>query len=239
MKDILNSFKLVKYSLQFKTSLVAGLIFFFVGLLFELTGSQMSNLTGLYLGVGATFLANLFLLTQVPGITRASRLSYITCTKASAIALFIYSMIAFTLFVTIRLNISMPRILQNKDIPYFMQAESMYMDILKSALFLAILMIYTAISFRRYIASLVLIIIGLLVYLYINRIRPVAEFEVSLCRNMQAFAGDRFVSMLLAISYALLLVGVIAFWLINKMLFKYEIEPIVYRNAMKRAYANR
>ena len=239
MKDIINSFKLVKYSIQFKGSLAAGIIFFVVGILFELTGSQMSSLTGLYLGVAATFVVNLFLLSQVPGIARASRLSYITATQASSIALFIYSMVAFTLFVTIRLNLSIPRLMKNDEKPYYMQNESMYMDIMKTAFFLALLMIYTAISFRRYIVSLVLIFIGLLVYMYINRLRPVAEFEVSLCREMQAFAGDRFIPLLLLISYALILLGVILFWLVNKMLFKYEIEPIVYRNAMKRAYADR
>ena len=240
MKELTKCFKLAKYSLQFKTSLLSAILFFIAAILFEVVGSLMNLLAGFYFGLSGIFIASIFMLAEVSGMVRSSSICKKTVTTAAGISLLIYYIPAFALFVIMRLTLTIPHVIAGTELlkPYT-RIESYYMDILKTAVFMAVMMIYAAVSFRRYILSFALMLVFLLPYLYCSRITPVADFEFRLCRNMQAFAGNMFVPFLIAICYVIILAGVAAFMLISRLLHKYEIEPIVYRNAIRRAYSQR
>ncbi|MBP5184846.1 MAG: hypothetical protein J6113_07040 [Lachnospiraceae bacterium] len=248
MSDMKKSFKLVKYSLNFRGALIAAIAFFLVGTVFEITGdgSSLNAITSLYYGMPGAVIVNMFLFTQVPGMVRASRLSYYASTKAASLATLVCSLAVFTVLVVLRLSIAIPvaqhRVDEMWELGRFkLLPERLYFDLIKSAFIISFLIVYTSVAFRRFwisICIMVAVIMGV-AFLGMVRVGFVENFELSVINGLKSFAGNMFVPLLLAISYAILLLGIAVFRLINTALFKYEIEEISYKNALKSAYSAR
>ena len=224
MKQFIKSLKLLKYGLQFKTMIILTIVFFALGIIFEVTsyGGDMGILSGLYMVLAGVYIYQLMLTPSVSKLVQTSSFRRKMQTIYPMILTELTSLFSFTVFVIIRVA----RI-EARGGRYFDEGTLVSSKgILITAVLAAILIIYDGICFKYYIASFAVMFVALIIiaFRYAAGLSTVFDFADSLSY-----------AQLIGLSYGLLLVGGLICWLISIFAYRKPIDNLSVRTAIRQA----
>lgn len=227
INDIKLGFKVMKYGFQYKTILWLGLVFFGLGVVFELFIND-SVLGGLYLMLCSSYAFQLVITPTVSKMVCSSFAKKKLQTSIPCIFTAIMGIIAYTLYFAAKF-IRMYVLVPERAVGENYQAECI-MAI--TVIFLAIVMpIYNAVAYKKFVLGLVVMLVCLLPFVFLSS-------SGALSRMVFAFAGNSTNLSLVPImllGYAAVIVGAFISYFFTLMLYKFEMDPKTYRSAMAKA----
>ena len=229
MKDIIKGFKLFRYGLQAKMIIILAIIFFVLGILFEFTdfsGSNLFSLSALYLSLTGMYIYQLVFTTTVSKLTQSSPLKKKLQTSIPAIITLSSSLFVRTVYVVIRCLRMTPEFLEENGFTWI----DAYSTILFMGIFIFVFLVYCSFSYKSFVFSLILLIGIFALYIAVYDTQfSIANFCAKLLIN------DSNPILLIAVTYALVLLGGLLCYVISSLFYKKEISDISIRYAMRQA----
>jgi len=219
--------KLIKYSLQFKFMCGFTIFFLVFGIVFELTDFKLEawSLGGLYLALAGMYIFQMIFTVSFSQMVQTSYYKKKLQTSLPILSSTILSLIFFTVFWIIRIARTTPERLEENHQTY----AGSYTAILMSAVSISIFMIYMGFSYKKYILSIILLMVLFIVFAFFMHtndfLRNVTEHLIS---------GSN-PTLLLAVSYSIILVSAFIGYGVNCLLYKTSISEAALRYSLKMA----
>ena len=230
MKDINLYFKIIRYGLQFKLMCILSLVFFALGIMFEVMGSTSNSTLGaLYISLSGLYTFQLVFSPSVAKIVQVSPYKKKIQTVGSTLISLIFCLTAFTVLVIIRVLRADPTFLAESGSTY----AKHYSVLIYAAIIISFLLLYMAFSFKMYIAALIICICTVLVFMLFSMNEHFMFYENVASSLMN---GDN-PALVIAFSYGIILVGGLLCYIFSTLLYKREISGLAIRNALRQAQA--
>ncbi len=226
----------MKYGLQFKMMIGFTIVFFALGVFFELSGFYNSTnlgLSGMYLALSGMYVYQLVLTTAVSKFVKSSPMKYKILTSGPVIISYICLLFTFTVFILLRVLYTINYKGAN-DTPE--QNALMFMGIPMAAALVFVIFVYFGFCYRQYILSTVVMALIVMPGILCGMFKPVENWEISMYNSLVNGFGTVTAHIILyVISYGLITLGAVLCDVINRLTYKTELSEIAYRNAMRQA----
>lgn len=226
INDLKLGFKLFKYGIQSKSLIALFFVFTGLGIVMECFATQsMDNMGGLYMVLCPIYFAQLLVTSTVSLYISSSPYKFKLQTTIPVTYNFLFMTATFGLFITIRfLRIYL----------FSEPSEELIKHALCGIIFVAflvfVLQVYSVIAYRSFILSL-------FVFLPAFFVTFVGQGFISKRLEKYAFFGKLYnlnaVSTVL-IAVAFLVLGYVASYFLSQALYKYDLDPRTYKQALAR-----
>lgn len=228
-KDFLKTLKMLKFSINFKNLVACAVIFFGIGIVFELflNTNTLSALSGIYMSLGGAYLYQMVVTPTVSTLVSSSPYKRRFQTIIPSFIQFITNLFTFTCFLLIRLfNIyKLQNSAESIEAEVFnTQYSNLVTGILVTAAVFLILGCYSALGNKKMIFSLICIFIFLypLLFLMINNNANLSFLRLSL-------------PVTIAISYGILILTFAVIYFLSLLLYRIPLDPASYKTALARS----
>jgi len=223
INDLKLGFKVIPYGLNFKGSIVSYILFFILGLVMEITSPDM-GLGVLYVAIGSLLVVQLInsitCSTMVQTSPYKKRLqTVIPCILGGGYLLVTHTLVLGAKWIGFQANFI------DLEEAYAME-EAYANSVIMSSVMLILVVVYMAAALKRFWVSTVIFIvvfIGLFSTSTVSRI---------LGDNAIWFTMEPPVA--IALSYAMVLIGVICMYVISRILYKKDFSKVTFETALKR-----
>ena len=230
MKTLVNYFKIMKYALQAKMIFILSIVFFVLGILFELMDFSDHNssysLACLYLALTAMYFYQLVFSTTVSKLVQSSPMKKKLQTVGPVVVTLITILFTFTVYVVIRLIRITPEFLERNDTTY----TNTYSTIIFMAAWFFLFSLYMSISYKSYIFSIVLIAASVAALLFFGSTTDIFR---TLTEKLLIDGSNPV--LLIVVSVAIILIGSLIGYVISLLLYKKPISDMAVRYALRQA----
>lgn len=230
MKDLVKYFKMMKYALQAKMIFILAIIFFVLGILFELTDfsnhSSSYSLASLYLALTAMYFYQLVFSTTVSKLVQSSPMKKKLQTVGPTAVTLITSLFTFTVYVVIRLIRITPQFLEDNSTTY----ANTYSTILFMAVWYFLFSAYMSISYKSYIISIVIVAVSVIAILVFG---STTDIFINITDKLLIDGSNPV--LLIAVSLGIILIGSLVGYIISLLLYKKPISDMAVRYALRQA----
>ncbi len=236
MKNMIKYIKLLKYGLQLRTMVILAVIFFALGIVYELidfNGTGIIPFSGLYLAISGMYIYQVVITASVSSLVQTSFVKRKLQTSVPVLFTTFCLLITYTIFVILRLNLAAGRTLDadpSADLTIF------YVQIFSSAVLICLILLYFAFSFRFYVVSTIVLFIVLFPTLILF-----ARSDWSIAASVIDFVGSIIENFshgtVIALSYAIILLGSALCYFVNVAFYRRPLSNIAYRTALRQAQA--
>ena len=234
MKDIIKYFKLLKYGLQIKAMVILAVIFFGLGIVYELVnfnGEGLIPFSGLYLAISGMYIYQVVITASVSCLVQTSSVKKNLQCSAPVLFTTVCILFTYTVFVILRLNFAKNRALAADPAA---DTTVFYLHLLSTAALIALILLYFAFSYRYYVISTVALCFVLVPTLVLF-MRMDWSFTVAV-KDFVSIIIDRFGhGAVIGISYILILAGAGLCYLANLAMYRKPLSHIAYRAALRQA----
>lgn len=208
--------KLMKHGLQFKSSMLCVLAFIVIGIVFEMSDSNMP-FGGFYMMIGGVFIYQLVQSVTCAGLVQTSPQKKRLQTTASAMCAFVGTMIANTISIIVKLLVAHLN---------HTQSSSLAANIIFTSGYTVILMVYLGASMKAFLPSsgLFFVLLFGMGFFY--------GFLASRSSNLELNLS---VGAAIAISYLAVIVGSALMYVVSLALYKKDFSKMTFESSLKRA----
>lgn len=227
MKDLIRCIKLMRYALQLKMILILTVLFFILGIAFEMTdfGTPGTiSIGALYLALCGMYFYQLVFTPTVSKMIQTSPLKKKLQTSGPIIVSFSASMIFLTIYIIIRCIRITPDFLVENNLT----SAKAYSAILFAGFCSCIFLIYLSFSYKSFIFSLVLVFGSLAVLLYFGGTDMIQDISTKL------LVGESPVLIIIT-SYGLTIAGSVIGYFLSLLFYKNDISELAVRYALRQA----
>lgn len=224
IKDVKLTLKLIKYSPQYKTMKGFIILFAICGILFELFSDQNGGLGGLYIMMTPLYVAQLITFNEISSYYKSAPGTKSRATRGIAVINTIFSLLMMTIFVLLRIlrtKLSFGALGKSQEMNFNENLSIIIVIALGSVL----LDVYNVFIYKKYVATLIIflvIFIPLTVCGYGLFDKPWIGVNLNLS-----------LPFVLCVSYALILLGGVVFFLLTCLTYKLPLDKHSYRNIMR------
>jgi len=234
MKSLSKYIKMLKFGLQIKTMTILSLVFFALGIVYELidfNSNGMIPFSGLYMGIAGTYIYSVAITPTVSSLVQTSGLNRKLQTYVPVLFAGVSGAFTFTVFAGLRLFVGRARLLAADPAA---DTTVIYVNILCTAVLLAFLCLYYSFSYRYYVAATIVLCVILfpLLFLFIRMDWGISQQICAYVAGIIEKHGTVFVCVL---SYAVLALGYILGYLANCALFRKPMSTLAFRAALRQA----
>ncbi len=228
MKDLIICFKLIKYGTQFKLMCILGAAFFGLGLLFEIQGMGSTNLGGLYLSLSGLYIFQLAFTPSIAKLVQTSPYKKKIQTAGTTVLSVFCCLVSFTVLVIIRvLKAGAPDFADNG-----IDIITHYSALIQAAIFVTVLLIYIAFSFKMYLTSLIICITLVMTFMFLSFNETKSPF-VKITEFLMN--GNDSPLNTIIVSYVIIIAGGIICYFVSCLLYKHELSGLAVKNTMRQS----
>ena len=229
MKDIITCLRLVKYTLQLKMLLAFSIIFFVLGILFEITSFDNYgpwSLGALYMGLAGIYIFQMVFCVSVSKMVQASPIKRALQTTGPFVISFGACLISMTVYIVIRVMKVTPEAIEEAGVSY----ATAYSALLYVAVAMFIMLIYSSISYKSYVFSLILLGVTFLPFIYLVTVKNLlVDFAEVL------LTADNSPIMIIVVSYGIMIMAFIIGYIMSLVVYKKDISDLAVRYALRKA----
>ncbi len=234
MDSIKKYFKMIKYGLQVRTMIILTVIFFVLGIIYELIDFNSNGIipfSGLYLGIAGTYIYSVLMTPTVSALIQTSAMKRKLQGAVPAIFAGACTLITFTVFMLLRFFVGLPRLLKADP---GADTTIIYVNTFCTAVLLAVLFIYYSFNYRYYVVSTVALCLVLIptLFIFIRIDWPLARDIFKFISGITEAVGGGAV---IALSYVIILIGIAMCYGFNLLLYRKPISALAYRAALRQA----
>lgn len=226
LADIKLGLKLMKYGFQVKMMAILLVLFYVLGILFELFMSN-SALGGLYLGLCGTYLFQLAITPSIGTLVSSSFAKKALQTSVPCTLCAVGTLINYTTYVICKL-IRMNKTLGSYEgIAYRDECTLAIVTIL----IVVVMMVYSSVCYKKFVLGVIILIVFLAPVIFLSS------------GNLTTVVLNHFIGPDVSFSltgiiiagYVVIIATSFVSYLLSLAVYKYEMDPKAYRSAMSRA----
>jgi len=238
--------KLLKFGLQAKMMLVFSIIFFILGIFFELAYNLPSYrfntlcLGGIYLCLAGAYVYQISLTTVASNLVKSSPLRQSITTKVPLIMMTGTMMITFTTFILLRVFVVIKFFyadssIEYQNVSYVDRIKLLYMGIITTVLIMTVLIVYYAVCFKYYLVSMILMIVFLVPIMAFPQSGSAQRMMIGVYDKLLSVFGAGCNIAVIVISYLIFFIGIGLCYLVSRLVYRKEFSPVAFRAALRQA----
>ncbi len=234
MKNLSKYIKMLRYGLQIKTMVILSLVFFALGILYELVNFNSNGLipfSGLYLGIAGTYIYSVAITPTVSALVQTSYMNRKLQTGVPVLFAMVFGLFTFTVFVLLRVFVGRGMLLASDPAA---NVNIIYVNIICTAILLGFLNLYYSFSYRYYVVSTIVLCVILfpLLFMFMSMEWSLPQRILALVSQLVEKTGAW---LMYVLSYVILLLGYTIGYLANCALFRKPMSGLAFRAALRQA----